>query len=1048
MAVSVSVIIPIFNSALTIVQALESVCRQTCQSWELIVVDDGSTDNTQTVIREAFAGPLTAWGDRLQLLEQPNQGSAAARNRGVEVARGEWIAFLDADDWFVRTDKLARQLDLVVGADCVHTGWQRVDAQGKCIREVTPWEYAPHLDLVDWLRWKPIRLSGLLIRKSWLEQVGGFDESLRQSHDVDLMLRLTQAGCRSVWWRAIAVAYRQHGGNTTRQARIQAESVQTWLDRFFQQPHLPRKIQDLESEIRHSTYVWLGWILYRASEYGVMARYLRRSLGHSPHLRSAAPSHWIQSFERFAKDIGEPFDPDHLTDQKEWQELLAMGLPIPPLQQRVLQEEYGRSPISEEPDTFILYRILGNDLPPRHDAGQTLKSVKFLLENEPILPHCEKHWVLNRIIDPEQENQLIQLLERYGQNYLRIPFSDSEYMQAKFKLNDFPEPGYFYSDSLQKESEIVQGRAHEYPYSEKNCYVMNNNGARNTALLDGKKRAKWVLPWDGNCFLTEKAWASIVDGVTGAPHYKYFIVPMMRCLDNQDLLNPDLVPNAVEEPQILFRRDSTELFDETVRYGRRPKVDLLWRLGVPGKWDRWGLDPWERKTWVESEESLQFKTVGWVARLFSGVSKLEKEGKNTIRDRGQKRAQAICNFLDGLDEKIARRSFSPGKLCIYNETALAENRDRWKDGDAQIQPVIDQLLESADKSLGNPLYSVVHKTTLPPSGDRHDYWHPAPYWWPNPDTPDGLPYIYRDGERIEGTRLYEPESDRYDRTRLQRMFDETITLALAWYFSGKTAYAERGAQLVRQWFINPETRMNPHLRYSQVRMGHRNNQGSNSGLIETKDFYFLLDAIRLLEQSGYWTSQDREDLQSWLSEFRQWLEESSQGQRELRTQNNHGTYFDLQLASICAYLDDVRSLSHIFQRSQLRIMQQITPTGEQPEELRRTTTAHYCAFNLQGLLNLAQLASCIGYNLWSVKSYDGRSLEQAMKWLIPFYGKPWPFEQIDEFDGDRLLPIYWIAQRHYSHTEFFPSRAIGPLFSSKPVFFPHDGIQPYWCLGL
>ncbi|MEM9246965.1 MAG: alginate lyase family protein [Cyanobacteria bacterium P01_F01_bin.153] len=397
---------------------------------------------------------------------------------------------------------------------------------------------------------------------------------------------------------------------------------------------------------------------------------------------------------------------------------------------------------------------------------------------------------------------------------------------------------------------------------------------------------------------------------------------------------------------------------------------------------------------VESQEAFQFKTVGWVARLFSGVSKLEEGGANTIRDRGQQRIFAICNFLDGLDEKIARRSFSTDRPCIYREAALAENRDRWKGGDPKIHSIVTRLLDGAEKSLKNPLYSVVDKTTLPPSGDPHDYWHPAPYWWPNPETDNGLPYIYRDGERIEGTRLYEPQSDRYDRTRLQLMFDETTTLALGWYFSGKMDYADRGAQLVRQWFINPETRMNPHLRFSQVRLGHNNNQGSNSGLIETKDFYFLLDAVRLLGQSGAWTEEDRDGLREWLLEFKQWLEESPQGKKEVRTKNNHGTYFDLQIASIYAYLDDVKSLSHIFQRSQQRIVQQIIETGEQPEELARTTTAHYCTFNLEGLLNLARLAECVGYDLWSVASHDGRSLKQALKWLVPFYGRDWPFQRL------------------------------------------------------
>ena len=154
MAVLISVVIPVFNSAKTIVNALESVCRQSYQNWEVIVVDDGSEDDTQAVIHAAFEGLLAPWRDRLVLVEQENQGSAAARNHGIRLAKGDWVAFLDSDDWFLRMDKLKEQLKLTENADCIHTGWQRVDGEGRCIREVYPWEYAPNLDLVDWLRWK------------------------------------------------------------------------------------------------------------------------------------------------------------------------------------------------------------------------------------------------------------------------------------------------------------------------------------------------------------------------------------------------------------------------------------------------------------------------------------------------------------------------------------------------------------------------------------------------------------------------------------------------------------------------------------------------------------------------------------------------------------------------------------------------------------------------------------------------------------------------------------------------------------------------------
>src|SRR5690606_28666853 len=111
-----------------------------------------------------------------------------------------------------------------------------------------------------------------------------------------------------------------------------------------------------------------------------------------------------------------------------------------------------------------------------------------------------------------------------------------------------------------------------------------------------------------------------------------------------------------------------------------------------------------------------------------------------------------------------------------------------------------------DGALERGPYSVVDKTTLPPSGDARDYWHPAPYWWPDPARPDGLPYVWRDGERVPGTRMYEPESERYDRTRLQRLFDDTTVLALAWAVGERREHVEHAARLVQAWFVDPATR--------------------------------------------------------------------------------------------------------------------------------------------------------------------------------------------------------------------------------------------------
>ena len=295
-------------------------------------------------------------------------------------------------------------------------------------------------------------------------------------------------------------------------------------------------------------------------------------------------------------------------------------------------------------DTFVLYRILGNDLPPRHKKGQVLENLKFILNYESEFENCQKLWIVNRIVDPKQEKAIIELLERYDREYIHIPFVQEEYAALEIDTEGFSEPDFFNSDTYRKLGPVAKEYALNFTYRHKNIYVMNNNGARNVALRDGIERAKWVFPWDGNCFITDNAWKFIIEGIETVKQEKYLIVPMTRVLDNSDLLNPEFIPNPIEEPQIIFRCDAKEEFDERMQYGRLPKIQLLWRLGVPGKWDEWKLQPWEKYDRNLCREAGLFKHLGWVARLSSGKLDGEKDFdlRNNLRNR------AIRDFLNNI----------------------------------------------------------------------------------------------------------------------------------------------------------------------------------------------------------------------------------------------------------------------------------------------------------------------------------------------------------------------------------------------------------------
>ena len=363
-------------------------------------------------------------------------------------------------------------------------------------------------------------------------------------------------------------------------------------------------------------------------------------------LRAEADVHAIQSSLRAARPASTPLDDTEL----RWRDLI---------EDRVSNEE-----------SFVLYRILGNDLPPRHRSGQSEQNLRFLLDEEPDLPGCEKRYVVNRIVDPAIEARLIELLDSRGASYLHIPFIPEDYRRIGWRVSDFMQPGLLYGTRHDALPATSRARALDHAYHDKNRYVMHNNGGRNRALEDGRHRARWVLPFDGNCFFTQSAWATFRESVLTMPHRRYVLVPMSRINQNELLLDPDAWVSAVEEPQIAFRCDADEDFDEDRRYGRRPKVELLYRLGAPGPWDAWPDEPWETPRPEPSPDAGEQHAAGWVARMASGEPTLEIDSQQRMLSR----MQAIRGCLRSVDEGLIRRHFDTNQVQTRSESLLEQQR--------------------------------------------------------------------------------------------------------------------------------------------------------------------------------------------------------------------------------------------------------------------------------------------------------------------------------------------------------------------------------------
>lgn len=188
---AVSVVIPAFNAAETLGDALESLRRQTHGHWEAVVVDDGSTDGTADV-----AARLSARDDRIRLVLQDRAGVGAARNRGLAEAAHPWVVFLDSDDWLLPDflDRLGHAVAETPETDLVYCGWQQVNADGS-VEKRRP-RAAPSSIVEALGKGCPFVIHACMVRRSAVMEVGGFDPGLAVGEDWDLWSRLARAGAR------------------------------------------------------------------------------------------------------------------------------------------------------------------------------------------------------------------------------------------------------------------------------------------------------------------------------------------------------------------------------------------------------------------------------------------------------------------------------------------------------------------------------------------------------------------------------------------------------------------------------------------------------------------------------------------------------------------------------------------------------------------------------------------------------------------------------------------------------------------------------------
>jgi Alginate lyase len=351
---------------------------------------------------------------------------------------------------------------------------------------------------------------------------------------------------------------------------------------------------------------------------------------------------------------------------------------------------------------------------------------------------------------------------------------------------------------------------------------------------------------------------------------------------------------------------------------------------------------------------------------------------------------AICFAVLPASAAERTNASAPPRVFLIDKETLLKARERVANGDSKLKPVLDELIAKARKILKLKAPSVMDKSLEPASGDKHDYMSFGPYWWPNTVQEDGLPYIRKDGQ-VNPTS----KDSSTDPVAMKTMTTAVDTLALAYYLTGRKEYAQKAAELLRTWFLDPATRMNPHMRFAQGIPGISGGRGA--GIIDAVMLAKMTDSIGLLAGSSHWTAKDQRDMVTWYKDFLQWLQNSKPGAYESRARNNHGSWYDFTVSTCALFVNKPDIAKEVIEAAKhKRIDRQIEPDGRQSFELTRSNSFHYSIYNLEALWHLATLGEHVQVDLWHYESQDGRSLRKALDFLAPYIdpAKKWPYREI------------------------------------------------------
>ena len=295
-----------------------------------------------------------------------------------------------------------------------------------------------------------------------------------------------------------------------------------------------------------------------------------------------------------------------------------------------------------------------------------------------------------------------------------------------------------------------------------------------------------------------------------------------------------------------------------------------------------------------------------------------------------------------------------------------------------------RILQAAEAALKQAPVTITHFHAKLSEGGPNDFYSNGDYWWPNPNTTNGLPYVQRDGQT-------NPANFNHHRECLWQLRNAVAALGAAYKITGDERYVTKAVELLRVFFLDPATRMNPNLQFAQAIPGVT--PGRGIGIIDTLHLIEIPRAVEAMEKSPAFPPEVLAGLKQWFAAYVEWMTTSKNGHDEANATNNHAVAFWLQVAVFSQFTGNERLLAECrLQFKEVFVAKQMAADGSFPRELGRTKPYGYSIFQLDNLATLCQVLSTTNDNLWEFTLPDGRGIRKAVAFMYPFLAdkSQWP----------------------------------------------------------